>query len=90
VLDLANKNDAAFYMYLYSICISSGDQDILPRVEEFTSKIGRMIYIRPIFRAMVASDWARGHARRILESVRERHHKITVHVINKMLEDAGL
>jgi leukotriene-A4 hydrolase len=90
VLDLANKNDAAFYMYFYSICISSGDQDILPRVEEFTSKIGRMIYIRPIFRAMVASDWARGHARRILESVRERHHKITVHVINKMLEDAGL
>ena len=49
-----------------------------------------MIYILPIFRAMIASDWAKTDARRIFEQVRERHHKITVHVINKMLEDAGL
>jgi hypothetical protein len=39
---------------------------------------------------MIATDWAKGHARHILENVRERHHPITVHVINKLLEDAGL
>jgi len=90
ILDLENKNDAAHYSYFYTTCISSGYQEILPRVEEFISKIGRMLYILPIFRAMIASDWAKADARRILEGVRERHHQITIHVVNKLLEEAGL
>jgi len=90
VLDLKNKNDANHYAFFYAICIRSGHQDILPRVEEFLGKNGRLLYVLPIFRAMIESDWARERARRILESVRERHHQITVHVINKLLKEAGL
>ncbi len=90
VLDLKNKNDAGYYMYFYPTCIASGYEEILPRVEEFIGRIGRLLYLQPIFRAMIATDWARPHARRILEEVRERHHKITVHVIDKMLREAGL
>ena len=77
-------------MYFYEICIASGYEEILPYVEEFIGRIGRLLLVETIFRAMIASDWARGYARPILESVRERHHKITLHVINKLLEDAGL
>ena len=88
--DLKNKNDAGHYMYFYKTCITSNHEEILPRVEEFIGKIGRMLYILPLFRAMIATDWARPHARRILEEVRERHHKITVHVVDKLLKDAGL
>jgi hypothetical protein len=49
-----------------------------------------LIYLLPIFRAMIAAEWARPHARRILEAVRTRHHAITVHVTGKLLEKAGL
>ena len=90
ILDLKNKNDAGHYMHFYVICIASGYQEILPRIEEFIGKIGRLIVSETIFRAMIASDWARPHARPIFEAVRERHHKITVHVINNLLEEAGL
>jgi leukotriene-A4 hydrolase len=90
ILDLKNKNDAGHYMHFYVICIASGDQEILPRIEEFIGKIGRLIISETIFRAMIASDWARPHARPMFEAVRERHHKITVHVINNLLEEAGL
>jgi hypothetical protein len=62
----------------------------MPRIEEFIDRIGRLLYIMPIFRAMIASDWARAYARSIFESARGRHHKITVHVIDKLLEEAGL
>jgi len=88
--DLKSRNDANHYMYFYAICIASGYQEILPRVEEYTRRNGRLLYIKPIFRALIASDWARPHARRMLESVREHHHQITVHVINDLLEEAGL
>ncbi|MBN1452178.1 MAG: leukotriene A4 hydrolase C-terminal domain-containing protein [Anaerolineales bacterium] len=90
ILELENKNDAGNYMYFYATCIASGYQEILPRIEQFIGKVGRLLYIMPIFRAMIAAAWAKPHARRILEQVQERHHKITVHVINKLLEDAGL
>jgi len=90
VLDLKNKNDAGFYSFFYATCIASEYEEILPRVEEFIGRIGRLLYLQPIFRAMIATGWAKPHARRIFENVRERHHKITAHVINKMLEEAGL
>ncbi len=89
-LELANKNDANHFALFYATCITSGYQEILPRVEEFLGKNGRLLYVLPIFRAMIESDWAKERARRILEEVRERQHLITVHVIDKLLTDAGL
>jgi aminopeptidase N len=90
ILGLESKNDEDHYSYFYATCLTSGYREILPRVENFIGRVGRLLYVLPVFRAMIASDWARVHARRILEDVRERHHKITVHVINKLLEEAGL
>ena len=88
--ELEKRNDAFQYMYFYATCIASGYQEILPRVEEYIGRIGRLILLETIFRAMIAAEWARPHARRILEQVQEHHHKITLHVINKLLEEAGL
>ena len=90
ILELESKNDGAHYSPFYCACITSGYQEILPHIEEFIGRVGRMLYVLPIFRAMIGTDWAKGHARRIFEDVRERHHQITVHVINKLLEEAGL
>jgi hypothetical protein len=90
ILDLPGKNDAAHYSYFYSTCIRSGDQEILPQVEAYLAGNGRMLYVLPVFRAMVDSEWARGHARRILEQVQERQHAITVYVTDKFLKEGGL
>jgi len=90
ILDLRGKNDAEHYSLFYTTCVASGYQEILPRVEEFIGRIGRMYYILPIFRAMIATDWSQGHARRIFEQVREHHHQITVHVMNQLLKKDGL
>jgi aminopeptidase N len=90
VLDLRGKNAAVLYAFFYAVCITSGYRDILPQVEEFTGRIGVLSYNLEIFRALVASDWAKPHARRMLENMRAHHHKVTIHVIDKLLEEAGL
>jgi hypothetical protein len=90
VLDLKNRNDAAHYSYFYATCVQSGYREILPDIEKYLDRIGRMLYVLPIYRAMIASDWARGQARPILEQVSERQHAITVHVVDKLLEKASL
>lgn len=90
LLDLPGKNDAAHYSFHLARCIASGDQEALPRVEAYLGEIGRMLYILPVLRAMTATDWARGHARRAFEVVRPRHHAITQSVVDQFLAEAGL
>ena len=90
ILELDKRNDVAFFSYFYIIAIASGYQEILPRVEEFLGKIGRMLYILPIVRVMIEMDWSRGHIRPLFERVRDRHHQISVRAIEGLLKNAGL
>ena len=90
ILELEKRNDVAFFSYFYVIAIASGYEEILPRVEEFIGKIGRMLYVLPIVRVMIETDWSREHVRPLFERVRDRHHQITVHAIEGMLRRAGL
>ncbi len=90
VLELNQRNDDYFYTYFYSICIASGYQDVMPRVEDFVEKIGRMLYIMPVVRAMVETDWARDRARPLLERVHEKHHPVTIAALEALLKKAGL
>ena len=90
ILELEKRNDVAFLSFFYSICIMSGYQEILPRVEEFMGRIGRMLYVLPIVRAMIASDWTRDKTRPLFERVRDRHHQITINAIEGLLKNAGL
>jgi hypothetical protein len=77
-------------MWFYATCIRSGYREILPRIEAFIAGFGRMLYLERIFRALIETDWTREHARRIFEQVRDRHHAITIHVIENLLKKAGL
>ncbi len=90
VLELRKRNDALFFSYYYAICIASGDQDVMPQVEKFVEQIGRMLYLMPILRAMIETDWARGLIRPLFERVRESHHQITLHATEGLLKRAGL
>jgi aminopeptidase N len=90
ILELEKKNDAGYYSFFYTTCITSGYQAALPRVEQFIGKIGRMIYILRILRAMIETDWSREHVRPLFERVRDRHHQITIRAMEEMLKKAGL
>lgn len=90
ILELEKKNDAGYYALFYATCIASGYQDILPRVELYMDKIGRMLYTLRVFRAMIETDWSRARARPLFERVRSRHHQITVHAMEGLLKRAGL
>ena len=90
ILELEKRNDAGYYSFFYAICIASGYEAVLPRVEQFMGKIGRMLYILRIVRAMIETEWSRGHIRPLFERVRERHHQITIYTIEGLLKKASL
>ena len=90
ILELEKRNDAGYYSFFYPTCIRSGYQEILPRVETFMDRVGRMLYILPIVRALLEADWSRAEVRPLFESVRDRHHQITIHTIEGLLREAGL
>jgi hypothetical protein len=90
VLELDKKNDVALFSHFYVTCTTSGYQEVLPRIEQFMERIGRMLYVLPIVRAMIEMDWSRRHIRPLFERVRDRHHEITISAIEKLLKKAGL
>ncbi|HET9913669.1 MAG TPA: M1 family aminopeptidase/hydrolase [Anaerolineales bacterium] len=90
VLELEKRNDIAFFYHFYLIAIASGYQPALPQIERFMEKIGRMLYVLPIVRAMAQTEWTRGYIRPLFERVRKRHHQITINAIEGILKEAGL
>jgi hypothetical protein len=90
ILELEKRNDDYFYAYYYAVCIASGYQEIMPRVEKFFEKIGRMLYLMPVGRALMETEWSRGLIRPLFERVRERHHPVTVATMDMLLKKAGL
>ncbi|HLO18363.1 MAG TPA: leukotriene A4 hydrolase C-terminal domain-containing protein [Anaerolineales bacterium] len=90
ILELEKRNDVALFSHFYTLCIASGYEAILPRIEGYIGMIGRMLYIFPIVRAMIETEWSRGYIRPLFERVRDRHHQITIKAIEGMLKKAGL
>lgn len=90
ILELEKRNDVAFFYHFYLIAIPSGYEAVLPRIEKFMEKIGRMLYVLPIVRAMTQTEWSRGYVRPLFERVRDRHHQITIRAIEGLLKEAGL
>jgi len=90
ILELEKHNDDAFFSPFYAISIASGYQDVWSRVEKFMGTIGRMLYVFPVMRAMIATDWSKDKARPLFESVKDKHHQITAYAMEGMLKKAGL
>ena len=90
ILELEKRNDAGYYSFFYTTCVASGNQAALPRIEQFLGTVGRMLYILPIVRAMIETEWSRDFVRPLFERVRDRHHQITIHAMEVLLKKAGL
>lgn len=90
VLELERRNDDHFFSYFYAVCIASGYKEVMPRVEKFFEQIGRMLYLFPVGRALIETDWTREQARPLFEKVREKQHPMTVAAMDRLLKAAGL
>jgi hypothetical protein len=90
ILDLEKKNDSSFFSLFYAVCVASGYEEIWPRVEKFMGTVGRMLYIFPIMRAIIETEWSRGEARPLFEKVKGMHHQITIRGMDGLLKKAGL
>jgi hypothetical protein len=60
----------------------------MPRLEKFVERIGRMLYVLPVIRAMLEIDWTRERVRPLLERLRGKHHPVTVAAIERLLKQA--
>jgi len=49
-----------------------------------------MLYVLPVMRAMIETEWSRDLARPLFERVKGMHHQITVRAMDGMLKKAGL
>jgi len=90
ILELEKRNDDYFFSYFYATCILSDYQEIMPRVEKFVERIGRMLYLMPIVRAMTEADWSRNKVRPLFEKVRAQQHPVTAAAVEDLLKKAGL
>ncbi len=90
ILDLDKRNDGEMFSLFYAISIASGYREILPEVERYLGTIGRMLYVFPVARALIESDWSREQARSLFERVMPRHHPVTAQGMEGMLKRAGL
>jgi aminopeptidase N len=90
ILELEKRNDDLFLSYFYALATASGYNEVMPRVEQFVEKIGRLLYLMPVARALTEADWTRDQARALFERVREKQHPVTVAAIERLLRRADL
>lgn len=74
----------------YTIAIRSGYQDVFSNVEELVGRVGRGLYLKPLYRSMVQTEWARSLARPLFERCRGGYHSITASAIEQILAGAGV
>jgi aminopeptidase N len=69
----------------FEISIRSEYRQILDRVEEFLGSFGRMLYLKPLYRALNETAWCRSDAQRIFERFRDTYHPIAVSAVERSL-----
>lgn len=77
-----NRNLLSEY---YVIAIRSGYEPVIDEVERLLSSVGRMLYLKPVYRALAETEWSRQHARDLFERYRGTYHPIAVGALERIL-----
>lgn len=67
------------------LALGCGSTAVLPQVEAFVGRVGRMKYLKPLFTALHANPATRPAAKALFEKNRERFHPIAKQVIAGLL-----
>jgi len=85
---LGASHNAEILSAWLQLALESGYAPALPRAEAFLGEVGRMKYLKPLYRALARFPETRGRARAIFERFRHGYHPIASHVIDKLLREA--
>ena len=69
------------------LALASGHHGVVPRVEEVLGAVGRMKYLRPLYRALAADERTRDLARRTFERCAAGYHPIARQVVEGVLRE---
>ena len=83
----ASRNHEVLVTWL-ELATLSGHAPALPRVEQVLQQVGRMKYLRPLYRALAKTDPAR--ARGLFERFRDGYHPIARQVVEGLLKKAAV
>jgi len=84
----ACKNPELLVAWL-TLATESGDAAVLGRVEEVLGRFGRLKYLKPLYRALLARPDTKPLARNIFDRERPRYHPIAQQVVKGLLEAAS-
>jgi hypothetical protein len=85
LFNLATTRNRNIQTAFFVLAIRSGYQAVLPRVEELISKVGRMLFLKPIYKALWEAEWSHARARGLFERFRGAYHPIAVAVLDRLL-----
>ena len=69
------------------LCVlDAGDQSVVPAVVAFLKSIGRMKYLRPLYKALYTSSFGRQIALDTFQESRHSYHPVAVKVVSAVLE----
>lgn len=77
-------NDEVLVSWLVLGC-ASGYAPVLPRVEDVLGRVGRMKYLKPLYRALAERDETRSLAHDLFARFRARYHPIAQQVVRSQL-----
>jgi leukotriene-A4 hydrolase len=83
----ASRNAEILSAWL-QLALESEYAPALARAEAFLGEVGRMKYLKPLYRALARRPETRSRARSIFERFRPGYHPIACHVIDKLLREA--
>jgi hypothetical protein len=85
LFELASTRNRSIQTAFFVLAIRSGYEAVLPAVEELISSVGRMLYLKPIYKALWETAWSHDRARPLFERFRGAYHPIAVTVIDRLL-----
>jgi len=84
-LNLSNSGNAEILCQWYVIAVSSGYHQVLDQVELFLGRVGRMKFIKPLFKALKDHEHTAEKAQKIFDKLKQSYHPIARGVLEKML-----
>lgn len=85
---LSASHNAEILSAWLQLALESEYAPALPRAEAFLGEVGRMKYLKPLYRALARRPETRSRARALFERFRSGYHPIACHVIDKLLREA--
>lgn len=81
----AAKNPEVLVAWL-TVATEAGDEAVLPKVEEVLGRVGRMKYLKPLYRALAKRPTTKARGQALFERYRPRYHPIAQQVLGNLVK----